>query len=118
MARHIQLRRGLAADWTAANPILAEGELAIELDTKKFKIGNGILHWNDLTYSSGSQGSQGATGPAGPAGLNGTTINNLGDIPDVYVTNATDGNVLMYQLGSNAWRASEIPPQDMDGGQF
>ena len=118
MAVQIQIRRGSAAQWAAANPILAEGELAVELDTEKFKIGNGINHWLDLPYATGIPGPTGAQGPTGPAGLNGTTINKLGDIPDVAVSNALDGNVLMYQGSTSLWRASDIPPQNMDGGQF
>ena len=42
MTVQIQIRRGTAAEWTAADPILAEGELGVELDTDKFKIGNGV----------------------------------------------------------------------------
>lgn len=45
-----KLRRGNAAQWTAVNPILAEGEPGVEVDTDKFKIGNGVDHWNDLAY--------------------------------------------------------------------
>ena len=47
----IQLRRGTAAEWTAANPILAAGEAAIETDTNAFKFGDGTSHWNDLDYA-------------------------------------------------------------------
>ena len=43
-----QLRRDTAVDWTAANPILAEGELGLELDTVRIKMGDGINVWNDL----------------------------------------------------------------------
>jgi hypothetical protein len=32
MADKIQVRRDLAANWTSANPLLAQGEIAIELD--------------------------------------------------------------------------------------
>lgn len=52
MAQQILLRRGTAAEWTAANPILAEGEMGLEKDTNKYKIGNGITNWNGLEYSS------------------------------------------------------------------
>jgi hypothetical protein len=48
----IQLRRGTASEWTSANPILAIGEFALELDTKRFKIGDGTTLWTALTYSS------------------------------------------------------------------
>ncbi len=39
MAIQIQLRRGDAADWTSTNPILAEGEVGVEIDTLKLKVG-------------------------------------------------------------------------------
>lgn len=35
MADIIQLRRDTAANWTNANPVLADGELGFETDTKK-----------------------------------------------------------------------------------
>lgn len=50
MAVKIQLRRGTAAQWTAANPILAAGEIGLELDTDKRKIGDGVNVWGDLPY--------------------------------------------------------------------
>jgi len=50
MSVRIQFRRGTAAEWTAANPTLAEGELAIELDTGYFKIGDGTTAWTSLGY--------------------------------------------------------------------
>lgn len=46
----IQLRRGTAAEWTAANPILSPGECGIELDTAKCKYGDGRATWNELVY--------------------------------------------------------------------
>jgi microcystin-dependent protein len=46
----MQQRRGTAQQWTTNNPILAAGEIGFEFDTKKFKIGNGQLEWNDLEY--------------------------------------------------------------------
>jgi hypothetical protein len=52
MAVKIQLRRGLASEWTSANPTLAAGELAIETDTAKYKIGDGTTAWTSLAYSS------------------------------------------------------------------
>lgn len=48
MSIRIQFRRDLAINWTLNNPILLNGEIGIETDTLKFKIGNG-LHWNDIT---------------------------------------------------------------------
>jgi hypothetical protein len=50
MATRMQQRRGTAAQWTAANPILAAGEIGFETDTSKFKMGNGTSTWSALTY--------------------------------------------------------------------
>jgi hypothetical protein len=45
----LQVRRGTAAQWTAANPILAAGEFGLETDTGRIKIGDGSTAWNSLT---------------------------------------------------------------------
>lgn len=50
MANRIQLRRGNAQEWANTNPTLAQGELGIELDTGRFKIGDGVSAWNTLRY--------------------------------------------------------------------
>lgn len=54
MAVQIQLRGGVAADWTADNPILADRELGIETDTLKIKIGDGVTAWAALAYFGGT----------------------------------------------------------------
>jgi hypothetical protein len=57
MATKIQLRRGTAAEWTAASlvspaVVLSAGEVGFETDTGKFKIGNGQSYWPQLSYAS------------------------------------------------------------------
>lgn len=46
-----QERRGTAAQWTAANPILAAAEWGVETDTGQAKLGDGVTHWNALAYA-------------------------------------------------------------------
>lgn len=43
-----QIRRGSSADFAAANTLLASGEPAYAIDTKVFKIGDGVSRWNSL----------------------------------------------------------------------
>lgn len=50
MADVIKMRRDTKANWTTANPVLANGELGFETDTKRFKMGNGSTAWNLLEY--------------------------------------------------------------------
>ena len=55
----IQIKRGTSADWLAANPVLALGELGLETDTNKLKAGNGTSSWYELQYIAGSGGDGG-----------------------------------------------------------
>lgn len=53
----IQLRRDSALGWSTNNPILASGEIGIELSPTpaqivKFKLGDGITAWNSLPYQN------------------------------------------------------------------
>lgn len=47
----VQLRRGFSEEWEEGNPILAPGEIGVEQDSGKFKLGNGIDTWADLPYA-------------------------------------------------------------------
>lgn len=92
MASKIQIRRGTAAQWIAANPILIIGELGFETDTNLIKAGDGTTAWTALAYYTGIPGPTGATGPAGttgptgPAGATGPT----GPTGPTGVTNAAN----------------------------
>ena len=57
MADIIQKRRDTAANFTAANTLLAQGEEAYELDTGFEKRGDGVTLWNALPYLSSGGGS-------------------------------------------------------------
>lgn len=70
MAVQIQLRRGTAAEWTAANPILTQGEFGYESDTTKFKVGDGTASWTELGYATGGGALTEATASATYAPLN------------------------------------------------
>lgn len=47
----IKLRRDTRLNWSQTNPVLEAGEIGIELDYNKFKIGTGASNWNDLPYA-------------------------------------------------------------------
>lgn len=48
MSVQIQFRRGTAAEWASANPILAAGEPGVATNTGVLKIGDGATAWNSL----------------------------------------------------------------------
>ena len=86
MATKIQLRRGTATQWTSANPTLSSGELGIETDSGKVKIGDGATAWASLAYFGNLE-----------------ELNNVGDVA---ITSAATGEVLQYD-GTN-WVNSGI----------
>ena len=78
MAVRILLRRDTASNWVLNNPILLSGELGIESDTNKFKIGNGS-RWNSITSYAFKPGE--ANGIA--------TLDSAGKIPTSQLPNQT-----------------------------
>ena len=101
MSNIIQIRRDTAANWTAANPILAQGEMGLETDTIKIKWGNGVTAWNSLAYFTGSGG--------GGLNMKGTATINYGSTPGTnqIVTTVSDANVtalskIMVFMGSES----------------
>lgn len=61
---HIQFRRGSAAEFTAANPILGSGEPAFAIDTNSLRVGNATTTWSNLPSMiiSDTSGITGASG--------------------------------------------------------
>lgn len=55
MGIRMQQRRDTLANWLLNDPILLSGEIGIETDTGKLKIGNGVSHWSALNYYGGTQ---------------------------------------------------------------
>ena len=70
----VRHKRMSARDWARSNFVLYEGELGIESDTGKVKVGNGRDRFSALAYLTGPKGDKGdpgqtgSRGPAGPAG--------------------------------------------------
>lgn len=58
-------RSGTAAQWTAANPVLAASEIGWETDTRSGKVGDGTTAWSSLPYSLGPLGAAAVTPLAG-----------------------------------------------------
>ena len=81
----IQLRRDTAAAWTAANPVLRIGELGIETDTLRCKVGNGTSAWSALSYAF--SGPPMVRGQASKMDTGTITISTAG----VYVTTGLTG---------------------------
>lgn len=109
MSVAIRLRRGSAAEWTAANPTLALGEPGWETDTGKLKIGTGSTAWALLPYyvpSSHTHSAADITSGTLDAARIPTSVQGLGAANQVLaasrtVTNNGDGHYLLVNLGSD-----------------
>lgn len=109
MAVIVQLRRGNADVWETNNPTLAIGEMGVEIDTGRFKVGDGTTEWNSLAYSSGEDGSTWHDGAGAPAG-------GLGHDLDYYL-NSENGDVYHKSEGSWSVVMNLIGPQGPEGPQ-
>ena len=69
---HIIQRYNTASIWASNNPVLLTGELGIESDTGKAKLGDGSTPWNTLDYCI----SMGSVNPYTVS--NGLLLNDLG----------------------------------------
>lgn len=52
LSTKIILRNDTKANWDLANPVLTKGEMGIEIDTGKLKIGDGVKTWSELMYAN------------------------------------------------------------------
>jgi hypothetical protein len=97
--QRIQLRRDTASAWTAANPVLLAGEVGVETDTRRLKVGDGETSWTGLDYTGGSY---------------------LHELLDVTATHPVEGSVLTYDEASAKFVADDITTRLTltDGGNF
>lgn len=60
----IKHRRATKAQWASSNPVLAAGEIGLEVDTNKFKFGNGVSNWSEQPYFVDERSLDGEDGSA------------------------------------------------------
>lgn len=98
MAYQIQVRRDTAANWTAINPVLAQGEKGLETNTNQTKTGDGVTAWTGLAYDAGGGGSAHVIQDEGVSLTNRSTMNFVG--AGVTVTDAGGKTVVTIPSGS------------------
>ena len=91
MATRMQQRRGTAAQWTAANPVLAAGEIGFETDTNQFKIGDGSSVWSTISYFKNLEDL---------GGLDDFTLISREGVANGVATLNSSGHIPISQLGS------------------
>ena len=79
----LKCRHDTAANWTAKNPVLLDGELGAETDTTFFKIGDGATAWTSLKYVTSAQATKATQDASGNVIT--TTYAKKSEIPSVPV---------------------------------
>ena len=67
----VQHKRMTASEWADSSIILLDGELGVESDTGRVKVGNGHDIYSNLLYLTGPKGDKGERGETGPKGADG-----------------------------------------------
>lgn len=108
----LKCRHDTAANWTAKNPVLLDGELGVETDTTFFKIGDGATAWTSLKYVTSKSAKavpwSGVTGKPGFATVatsgsyndlknKPTTIENANVAAKTVATAAVDGTADVFR---------------------
>jgi hypothetical protein len=84
-------------EWSNSNPVLMLGEVGVEFDTRKIKIGDGVTSWNDLDYFMYVPPS----------------------ISNADLSNVSDGSILVYKDSVNKFVATKLlNQQSVDAGEF
>jgi hypothetical protein len=97
--KKILFRRDTLANWASSNPVLSAGEIGLESDTNKIKLGNGSTQWNSLLYFYGSLDTTG-----------------IDALSDVVITSVQNGDVLRWN--GTAWINDPINLGDDTVGSF
>ena len=102
-------RRGVAADWLLADPVLSDGEFGIESDTGKIKVGDGVTVWSVLPYLTDHDHDE---------AYSGITHDHVGigdalSIQGVAVNDAdlADGRILIYDAAGDGSLKYADPPE-------
>lgn len=110
----IQNRRDTAANWTSTNPTLASGEIGVESNTGKFKIGDGSTAWASLLYAPAGLASTATSLVSGAAGslpyqsaANTTTMLSVGTPGQVLMSTGTAPSWVTPKLNAFASTTSE-----------
>lgn len=139
----LRTRYDSAANWTSNNPTLLSGELGIESDTLKMKVGNGSTTWTSLAYLLNGNVFQAATTITVNTGASpalGTVVNNTeyrctntspSTPPSITISSiASAGTELLFSvvfkapnttapvITNNSGRAVKYKGDDVSGGTF
>lgn len=107
----IQLRRDTAANWAAANPVLALGEPGWDTTNSQLRVGNGTSAWSTLpVYGTGSGAGTNSpaftgnpTAPTPATSDNDTSLATTAFVRAAITQYAPTGSAVVVQYDGVAW---------------
>lgn len=109
----LTLRNDTSTNWITYNPILIKGEMGIEIDTGKFKFGDGVTKWNNLKYSVAEDEAVVST-------INPTSANSDYKIGTIWVNTVSDKAFICCDNTTNkaVWKEVATPEDFLTKTKF
>lgn len=102
----VVIRNDVASKWASTNPVLLKGEMAVEINTGKFKFGDGVKNYNDLKYASVIPAVTDITTPS--------STDDGYDVGTIWVnTDTNKAYILLDNTTSNAVWKQVVTPEDL-----
>ncbi len=93
----MKVKRATAARWASEDPVLADGEIGYEKDTRKMKLGDGTSSWTQLSYLAADGSGTGVAGQAATIRIG--TVTTLAYNASATVTNSGTANAAVLDFG-------------------
>lgn len=94
----VRHKRMPASEWARSDFVLYDGELGIESDTGKVKVGNGSDQFSALQYLTGPKGDRGERGEIGPRGADAVVRFNEPEIQQILSDYARKSETPTYRI--------------------
>jgi len=111
----MKVKRATAARWASEDPVLADGEIGYEKDTRKMKLGDGTSSWTQLSYLTADvSGSSGSSSGGTAATITIGTVTTLSPSSNATVTNS--GTTTAAVLNFGIPRGKSVYEYAVEGG--
>lgn len=113
-----QMRRGTSTQWSAANSILASGEIGFDTTLKKMKVGDGVTGWNALAFADAAKAD--TASPTFTGTVTGITkamvgLGNVDNTSDINKPVSTATSTAISNVGQSTVGGNTVMRRDVNG---
>lgn len=110
-----KLRGDVKADWLNANPVLALNEPALETDTKRFKIGDGVSTYSALPYGRNTNEYASLYNVSMLFPLSSGFYAHTTAITSIPTAERIKGLIISYETSAGTWYTEQYTGTDVSG---